>query len=53
MNRKILTFLGCLTTLMFVLSGCTSNNSNQDINPDTTYPLFPNAEQTTYTNDTI
>jgi len=54
MNKKIVNMItGCFIASIFILSGCTSNDSNQDIKSDNSYPLFPNAKQTTYENDTI
>jgi len=54
MNKRIVNMItGCFIASIFILAGCTSNDSNQDTKSNISYPLFPNAEQTTYKNDTL
>ncbi len=54
MNKKILNLIiVCFVIIIIILAVFTLNNTDQDIEPVVSYPLYPDAEETTYQNDTI
>ncbi len=54
MKNKFLTIISIvILVLTLALSGCYEDKNNQNTNVKITYPLHPNAEETTYKNETI
>jgi hypothetical protein len=54
MNKRLLDLvIVCSILLISALAGCISIDPDEDTTPNVPYPLFSNAQETSYKNDTI